>query len=64
MFKKFDILIKDEDFKELERQAKKINIPTHKLGRNLILAGLNDFENLIKYFNDTIKLGAPKKSLK
>jgi len=46
--KKITIRVSEEEYKRIEKVAKKLNIPTSRLIRNLTLTGLEDAELLDK----------------
>jgi len=55
--KKITIRVSQEEYERIEKVAKKLNIPTSRLIRNLTLVGLEDAEIFAKLgFFDAIKL--------
>lgn len=55
--KKITIRVSEEEYQRIEKVAKKLNLPTSRLIRNLTLTGLEDAELFAKLgFFDAIKL--------
>ena len=55
--KKITIRVSEEEYKRIEKVAKKINMPISRIIRNLTMAGLEDAELFAKLgFFDAVKI--------